>query len=82
MSWLQIYHQDGRFQRKIQAIAADFLAALLGLVGSQPHGITKKPKKVKNYSDRLPHGGFLFVRNSLNMAKLYRWHFFWHRHRV
>jgi hypothetical protein len=46
MSWLQIYHQDGRFQRKIQAIAADFLAALLGLVGSQPHGITKKPKKV------------------------------------
>ena len=73
MSWLQIYHQDGRFQRKIQAIAADFLAALLGLVGSQPHRITKKPKKVKNYSDRLPHGGFLFVRNSLNNAKRFRW---------
>jgi len=47
MSWLQICHKDGRFQRKIQAIAADFLAALLGLVGSQPHGITKKPKKSK-----------------------------------
>jgi len=47
MSWLQICHEDGRFQRKIQAIAADFLAALLGLVGSQPHGITKNQKKSK-----------------------------------
>jgi hypothetical protein len=50
-----------------------FLNAFLGFDGWYAlwrHN--KNRKKVKNYSDRLPHGGFLFVRNSLNMAKLAR----------
>jgi hypothetical protein len=31
--------------REVQAIAADFLAALLDQVGGQTYGITKKPKQ-------------------------------------
>jgi len=45
MSWLHICHQDGRFQRKIQAIAADFLMPFLGLMVGMPYGITIKTEK-------------------------------------
>jgi hypothetical protein len=33
----------------------------------------EKGKKVKNYSDRLPHGAFLFSPNSLNKIGLVGW---------
>ena len=66
MCWFNGLVRDGRFQQKIQAVALDFLAAFLGLMLNQPCGIAKKPKKVKNYSDRLPHGAFILVRNSLH----------------
>jgi hypothetical protein len=33
--------------REIQAIAVDFLAALLDQVSGQTHGITKKPKQTQ-----------------------------------
>jgi len=45
MSWLQICHKDGRFQRKIQAIAADFLVPFLGLMVGMPYGIAIKTEK-------------------------------------
>jgi hypothetical protein len=45
MFWLHICHQDGRFQRKIQAIATDFLMTFLGLMVGMPYGIAIKTEK-------------------------------------
>lgn len=49
------------------AIALFAIAAGAGAMASQ-----KNQNKLKNYSDRLPHGAFIFLRNSLNIANRYR----------
>jgi hypothetical protein len=43
--WLNLPLRNGLLWREVQAIAADFLAALLDQVGGQTHCITKKPKQ-------------------------------------
>ena len=40
-----VLNKDGLLPQEFQAIATDFWVALLGLVGVQIHGTTKKPKQ-------------------------------------